>query len=339
MRLGGGAAAGQSAARCCLYGETAAAQKHMTLNPPVQIAAFYRFAPLSGLPQLKADLQFLCDSHGARGILLIAPEGINATLAAEADSLAVLLDGVRALTGIADFETKLSFAAAPPFKRMRVRIKREIITLGAPGVDMARQAGVYVEPQDWNALIADPEVLLLDARNTYEVAAGTFAGAVDPGTRSFSEFPEFARQLDPSRHRKVAMFCTGGIRCEKASSLLLAGGFAEVYHLKGGILKYLETVPEAESRWQGGCFVFDERVAVGHGLQALALRVCVSCDTPINAAALQSPLYEEGVSCPACAASLRAARKASARERQRQVELAQARGAQHLGPKAMPEKP
>lgn len=310
----------------------------MTPAQPIHIAAFYRFAPLRGLQQLKASLQTLCDRQGARGILLIAPEGINGTLAAEAAGLAGALDGVRALIGIRDFEINLSFAAAPPFKRMRVRIKKEIITLGAPGVDPARQAGVYVEPQDWNALIADPQVLLLDTRNDYEVAAGTFAGAVGPGTRSFSEFPEFARGLDPKRHRKIAMFCTGGIRCEKASSLLLREGFEEVYHLRGGILKYLETVPEADSRWQGGCFVFDERVAVGHGLQALAFRVCVSCDAPLDAAALRSPLYEEGVSCPACAVSLSAAKIASARERQRQVELAQARGAEHLGPRAMPAK-
>ena len=301
----------------------------MTTPAPIAVAAFYRFAPLAGLPRLKQVLQELCDAQAVRGILLVAPEGINGTLAGEAGSLAVALAGIAAITGIADFETKMSHAHAPPFKRMRVRIKKEIITLGDASVDPARLAGTYVEAQDWNALIGDPKVLLIDARNAYEVAAGTFAGAVDPGIESFGQFPAYVRdRLDPVRHRKVAMFCTGGIRCEKASSLMLQAGFAEVYHLKGGILKYLECVPEAQSRWQGGCFVFDERVAVGHGLAVLPIRYCQSCDRPLDADALQAPAYEEGVCCPNCAQTLTPRQKASARERQRQFELAQLRVAQ-----------
>ncbi len=310
-----------------------------TVAPLIAVAAFYRFWPLGDLPGLRHALQRLCDSNDACGILLIAPEGINGTLAAQPASLDVVLAGIATLTGIVGLDARMSRTHALPFKRMRVRIKNEIITLGEPGVDPARQAGIYVEPQDWNALLADPDVLLIDTRNAYEVAAGTFKGAVDPGTSSFGEFPAFARGLDRARHRKVAMFCTGGIRCEKASSLLLREGFEEVYHLKGGILKYLETVPEAESLWQGGCFVFDERVAVGHGLNALPVRTCVSCDGPLDAAAVQSPLYEDGVCCPGCAGTLGDRQKASARERQRQVGLACARGVQHLGPKAMPKKP
>ena len=305
--------------------------------PPITIAAFYRFAPLADLPRLKQNLQALCEAHAILGIVLIASEGINGTMAGEAGRLNAALAGICALTGIADFDIKFSSADTPPFRRLKVRVKKEIITLGDPRADPSQLAGTYVAPQDWNALIADPEVLLIDARNAYEVAAGTFAGAKNPGMQNFGEFPAYARTLDPQRHRKIAMFCTGGIRCEKASSLMLREGFAEVYHLKGGILKYLEDVPEAQSRWQGGCFVFDERVAVGHGLQVLALKYCVSCDTPLERTALQSPLYEPGVSCPACAATLSEKHKASARERQKQVELANARGVAHLGPKAMPD--
>jgi UPF0176 protein len=301
---------------------------------PIGVAAFYRFHRLTDLPRLRAELQALCDAHGVRGILLIAPEGFNGTIAARADALDAVLNGIKAITGAAEIEAKFSTTTKPPFRRLKVRIKKEIVTIGDPSVDPVATVGTYVDAQDWNALIADPDVLLIDTRNAFEVAVGTFAGAIDPGTRAFGEFPAYVRDnLDPAKHRKVAMFCTGGIRCEKASSFMLREGFQEVYHLKGGILKYLETVPEAESRWNGGCFVFDERVAVGHGLKPQPLRLCQGCNTPLDADALSSPGYEEGVSCPRCVDTLTEQQKASARERQRQVELAEKRGGRHLGPR------
>ena len=309
------------------------------MSAPVTIAAFYRFAPLTGLPQLRSALHELCAANAVFGSLLIAYEGINGTLAGSAADMEIVLGGITSITGIADISPKFSHAGTPPFKRLKVRIKQEIITFGQVDADPAQRAGTYVAPQDWNALIADPDVLLIDARNAYEVAAGTFCGAQNPGTQTFSEFPAYVHAaLDPARHRKVAMFCTGGIRCEKASSYMLGAGFAEVYHLQGGILKYLEEVPEDTSQWQGGCFVFDERVTVGHGLTVLPLRCCISCDAPLTRDVLQAEGFEDGVSCPACVARLSPAQKASARERQRQVDLARARGRQHIGPRAMAAK-
>jgi UPF0176 protein len=301
---------------------------------PITVAAFYRFHRLTDLPRRRAELQALCDQHRVRGILLIAPEGFNGTIATRADALDAVLNGIKAITGATDIEAKFSATANPPFRRLKVRIKKEIVTIGDPSVDPVTSVGTYVDAQDWNALIADPDVLLIDTRNAFEVAVGTFAGAINPGTRAFGEFPAYVRDnLDPAKHRKIAMFCTGGIRCEKASSFMLREGFEKVYQLKGGILKYLETVPEAESRWNGGCFVFDERVAVGHGLKPQPVRLCQSCDTPLDADALSSPGYEEGVSCPRCVRQLTDQQKASARERQRQVELADKRGERHLGPR------
>ncbi len=213
-----------------------------------------------------------------------------------------------------------STAETAPFKRLKVRIKKEVVTIGDPSVDPRRRVGTYVEPGDWNALIADPDVLVIDTRNAFEVAFGTFEGAVDPGIARFGDFPAFVRKsLDPQRHRKVAMFCTGGIRCEKASSFMLDAGFEEVLHLKGGILAYLDAIDPAQSQWRGGCFVFDERVALGHGLEPLPIRNCLSCDAPLDDAARAAPGYEEGVSCPRCVDRLSERQKASARERQRQV--------------------
>jgi UPF0176 protein len=302
-----------------------------TEDQPIKVAAFYRFRRLEGLPEKRAALQALCETHGARGIVLVAPEGINGTVATTPEALEQVLAGIRAITGIAEIETKFSFAAAPPFRRMKVRIKKEIVTIGDSSVDPNAAVGTYVAPRDWNALIADPDMVLIDTRNAYEVQTGSFEGALDPETRAFGEFPGWVRRnLDPARHRKIAMFCTGGIRCEKASSFMLNQGFQEVYHLKGGILSYLEQVPQAESRWSGGCFVFDERVAVGHGLAVLPVRLCLSCNTPLTLEAMASLGYEEGVSCPGCVDALTEAQKASARERQRQVELARRRGGRHL---------
>ncbi len=239
---------------------------------PYQVAAFYQFAALPDFRELRAPLRAICAELGLKGSVLLAEEGINGTLAGAANAIDQLIGELRGavLFGgrLDNLELKFSHASAMPFQRLKVRLKKEIVTLGAAGLDPRRQVGIYVEPADWNALIETPDTLVIDTRNAFEVAMGTFVGALDPGINSFGQFRDFvARHLDPARHRKVAMFCTGGIRCEKASAYLLARGFAEVYHLKGGILGYLEGVPEADSRWRGECFVFDDRVALGHGLQ------------------------------------------------------------------------
>jgi UPF0176 protein len=239
---------------------------------PYQVAAFYQFASLPDFRQLREPLRALCARLMLKGSVLLAREGINGTLAGEPDRIdelvAELRDGALFSRRLDHLELKFSRAAAMPFQRLKVRLKKEIVTLGDASADPTRQVGTYVEPADWNALIDAPGTLVLDTRNAFEVALGTFEGAVDPGLRSFGQFRQFAaRHLDPAKHQRIAMFCTGGIRCEKASAYLLAHGFAEVYHLKGGILRYLEGVPETESRWRGECFVFDERVALGHGLQ------------------------------------------------------------------------
>ena len=239
---------------------------------PYQVAAFYQFAALPDFREWRAPLRAICAGLELKGSVLLAHEGINGTLAGGADAIGGLIGHLHSgeLFGgrLDNLELKFSQAKAMPFRRLKIRLKKEIVTLGDMAADPTRRVGSYVEPSDWNELIAAPDTLLIDTRNAFEVAMGTFEGAVDPGIRSFGQFREFAaRHLDPAKHRRVAMFCTGGIRCEKASSYLLARGFAEVYHLKGGILKYLEGVPEPQSRWRGECFVFDDRVALGHGLR------------------------------------------------------------------------
>jgi UPF0176 protein len=239
---------------------------------PYKVAAFYQFAALPDFRDLRDPLRALCTGLRLKGSVLLADEGINGTLAGSAEAVGELVNALHngdLFGGRLDhLELKFSAASAMPFQRLKVRLKREIVTLGDRGTDPTRQVGIYVDPADWNDLIAAPDTLLIDTRNAFEVAMGTFEGAVDPNIKSFGQFKDFAaRHLDPEKHRKVAMFCTGGIRCEKASSYLLSRGFAEVYHLKGGILKYLEGTPESQSRWRGECFVFDERVALGHGLR------------------------------------------------------------------------
>jgi UPF0176 protein len=237
-----------------------------------RVAAFYQFAALPDFRELREPLRATCAELGLKGSVLLAPEGINGTLAGTAAAIETYVQELREgpLFGgrLDHLELKFSSSAAMPFQRLKVRLKKEIVTLGDPDADPTRQVGTYVDPADWNALIEKSDTLVLDTRNAFEVAMGTFAGAVDPGIASFGQFKDFVtRELDPAKHRKIAMYCTGGIRCEKASALLLAHGFHEVYHLKGGILRYLEQVPEADSRWRGECFVFDERVALGHGLR------------------------------------------------------------------------
>jgi UPF0176 protein len=243
---------------------------------PYKVAAFYQFAALPDFRCLREPLRMVYADLGLKGSVLLAHEGINGTLAGSADAIAALVEELRygAVFGgrLDNLELKFSAATAMPFQRLKIRLKKEIVTLGDAAADPTRQVGIYVDPADWNALIAAPDTLVIDTRNAFEVAMGTFAGALDPGIKSFGQFKDFAaRHLDPAKHRRVAMFCTGGIRCEKASAYLLARGFPEVYHLRGGILKYLEGVPEAESRWRGECFVFDDRVALGHGLQQRAM--------------------------------------------------------------------
>mgnify|MGYP006270471873 CR=1 FL=1 len=302
--------------------------------PPYAVAAFYHFGPLPHFARVQKPLHEACQRLGVKGIALLASEGVNGTMAGSRAAMEEVLDTLCRLTGFNHIDHKWSTAQEMPFLRLKVRLKKEIVTLGVAGVDPNRRVGTYVAPEDWNALISDPDVVVVDTRNQEEVRIGTFAGAIDPQTRSFSQFPDYVKShLDPARHKKIAMFCTGGIRCEKASSYMLEQGFAEVFHLKGGILNYLEKVPEAESLWQGACFVFDRRIALGHGLvEASDLVVCGGCRTPLSEAERKDPDYEDGVCCPHCAPLMTPERKASARERHRQVMLAQARGSTHLGP-------
>jgi UPF0176 protein len=289
---------------------------------PLAVAAFYRFQRLSGFAALQEPLLHVCARRGAKGVLLLADEGVNATLACAAGLMPALISDIEAILGFS-LEPKYSHARTMPFKRLKVRLKKEIVTIGDPTVDPGIAVGRYVQPRDWNALISDPETLVIDTRNGFEHAFGSFAGAVDPGTTSFSDFPAYVREkLGTQKQRPIAMFCTGGIRCEKATSLLLREGFANVSHLSGGILKYLEEVPEAESLWHGACFVFDERVALTHGLAIADLGLCLNCNAPVDAAERASPLHEEGVCCSRCAGSQTPAAKASARERQRQIRSA-----------------
>ena len=298
-----------------------------------RVCALYRFTPFADPAALKPPLLAACEAAGVRGTLLLAHEGINGTIAGPDDGIDAVLAHIRALPGCAALDVKDSRAAAMPFHRTKVRVKREIVTMGEPAIDPL-DAGHYVDPADWNALIADPATVLIDTRNDYEVAVGTFAGAVDPDTRSFREFPAWFRDhrddLLAGRTR-VAMFCTGGIRCEKATAFLKAEGVDDVFHLKGGILKYLEEVPAADSAWAGECFVFDERVAVGHGLAPGTHGLCRACRMPVSEADRGSPLYEEGVSCPRCHDMRDDADRARYAERHRQALLAEARGEAHVG--------
>jgi UPF0176 protein len=293
----------------------------------VVIAALYHFAPLPDFQALRERLLARCRELDIRGTLLLAEEGINGTISGTRESIDAILAHIRADTRLAALEHKESFSDRHPFRRLKVKLKKEIVTLGVPGVDPNRVVGTYVEPEDWNALISDPEVVLIDTRNDYEVAIGTFANAVDPRTRSFREFPQYVREnFDPQKHRKVAMFCTGGIRCEKASSFMRAEGFAEVFHLRGGILKYLERVKPEESLWRGECFVFDHRVGVTHGLGEGSAEMCFGCGHPVTPAEREQPGYEEGVSCPHCIAALTADKRDRLRERMHQIDLARQRG-------------
>jgi UPF0176 protein len=310
---------------------------------PVRVAALYKFALFDDLPAKRAALETRCEAHGIRGTLLLAHEGINGTIAGSPEAIAQVMAHIRALPGCADLDVKYSGADAPPFHRLKVRIKREIVTMGEPDIDPMTEVGHYVAPEDWNALIADPATIVIDTRNDYEVAIGTFQRAIDPHTRTFRDFPAWFREqrdalIGDGPAPRIVMFCTGGIRCEKATAFLKAEGLDEVYHLKGGILKYLEAVPAAESLWQGECFVFDQRVAVTHDLEAGSSELCHACMRPIGAAERQSPLFAEGVSCPACYHERTDAQRAAYAERHRQTQIAAARGKPHIGVRPPPHK-
>ena len=291
-------------------------------------ASFYKFVGLPDHAALQAPLQAVCLAHRVKGLVLLAPEGINGGLSGAAADVQAVLDHLRQDPRLADLVPRTSWAEHAPYHRMKVRLKKEIVTMGVPGVDPALMAGTYVAPQDWNALIADPAVVLIDTRNEYEVALGTFEGAINPHIDNFSQLPDWlsrspAVQAKDGSKPKVAMFCTGGIRCEKSTALLRQMGFGEVFHLQGGILQYLAQIPAEQSRWQGQCFVFDERVSVGHGLQPGGLGLCRSCREPLSEQDQRSDLFELGVSCPSCHAHTSEDKKTKARERQRQWALQQ----------------
>jgi len=296
------------------------------------VTALYKFVTLDDYEELKDPLQDFCRSHEIKGTLLLAQEGINGTVAGAGSAINALLAYFKNDARLADVEYKQSFAEENPFYRMKVKLKREIVTLGVEGIDPNKEVGQYVKPKDWNALISDPDVILVDTRNDYEVDIGTFKGAVDPKTTNFREFPEYVHDnLDPKKHKKVAMFCTGGIRCEKASAYMLNEGFEEVYHLQGGILKYLEEVPEEESMWQGECFVFDNRVSVDHKLEQGHYDMCHACRHPISEQDKESPDYEAGVSCHHCIGEKTEADRERFAQRQQQIQLASEQGRHHIG--------
>lgn len=283
------------------------------------VATFYKFVALSDYPALQHPLKAIALAQGVKGTILLAEEGINGTIAGTRQGVDTVLAHIKADERLSDVDIKESLAIALPFERLKVRLKQEIVTIGLPGVSPTQQVGTYVSPQQWNNIIADPDVIAIDTRNDYEVGMGTFQGAQNPETASFNEFPSYTQQtLDPSKHKKIAMFCTGGIRCEKASSYLLSQGFETVYHLKGGILKYLEEVPEEESLWEGECFVFDERVSVKHGLETGSYGMCYACGHPVSQADCASADYESEVSCPHCVGTLDEGRRDRLRGRKHQ---------------------
>ena len=268
----------------------------------VIVATFYKFVSLEDCAGLQRSLQAVCDDNALQGTILLAAEGINATISGTERDIDTVLAWLKADPHFGDLVVKKAITNEHPFARMKVKVKREIVTLDQPSAKPTEQVGTYISPQEWNRLITDPEVILVDARNDYEVNIGTFKGAVNPQTQAFRQFPDYLQtHLNPHDHKKVAMFCTGGIRCEKATSYLLKQGFEEVYHLQGGILKYLEEIPEAESLWEGECFVFDERVTVRHGLQPGNYDLCRACGNPISQQDKASPQFEVGISCPHCA--------------------------------------
>ncbi len=298
----------------------------------IVVCALYKFVRLEHFQALRQPLLDCLTQHEVRGTLLLAEEGINGTIAGYREGIDAVLNHLRQDSRLAEISTKESYDNHNPFHRSKVKLKREIVTMGVEGIDPRQVVGTYVQPKDWNALISDPEVLLVDTRNDYEVEIGTFKNAINPETESFRDFPEYVKkQLDPEKHKKVAMFCTGGIRCEKSTAYLKEQGFNEVYHLEGGILKYLEEVKKAESLWEGECFVFDGRVAVNHELERGQYDQCYACRYPITEQDKQHQHYQQGVSCHRCYASTSDEQRQRFAERERQMQLAKSRGEAHIG--------
>jgi UPF0176 protein len=296
------------------------------------VCALYKFTPLDDYTSMRQPLFDFMHDRNIKGTLLLASEGINGTVAGSREAIDQLLQHLKSDPRLNELEHKDSLDSGNPFYRTKVRLKKEIVTLGIEGIDPLHTVGTYVEPKNWNALISDPETLLIDTRNDYEIGIGTFKNAVNPKTESFREFPAYVEQtLDPSTQQNVAMFCTGGIRCEKSTAYLKELGFENVYHLKGGILKYLEEVPEEESLWEGECFVFDNRVAVDHSLAKGKYDQCHACRTPITDKNKQSEHYEKGISCPHCFDKSTSKQKARFQEREHQIQLARERGEDHIG--------
>ncbi len=313
----------------------------MSSSHPFLTAALYKFVALDNFEVLQQPLIEVCERNQVKGTLLLAQEGINGTIAGPEEGVRQVLAYLRQDRRLADLPHKESWASKEPFYRLKVRLKKEIVTLGVPGVSPTKTVGQYVTPQDWNALIQDPDVVLIDTRNDYEYTIGTFKGAIDPKVKSFSQLPDWVAQQEQAggvlhktdKKPKVAMFCTGGIRCEKSTSYMKSLGYDEVYHLEGGILKYLETVPPEQSLWEGQCFVFDERVSVGHALQEGGLHLCRSCRYPLTPQDLASDKFADGIACPHCHDRLTDDQRTRFAERQKQMALAKARGQRHVGAK------
>nr|WP_153764539.1 rhodanese-related sulfurtransferase [Endozoicomonas sp. OPT23] len=298
----------------------------------VVVCALYKFVTLENFESIKEPLFTEMESNGVRGTLLLAREGINGTVSGSRAAIDHLLNWLKSDPRLAELEYKESFVETQPFKRTRVKLKKEIVTMGVEGIDPKEVVGTYIEPKDWNDLINDPDTILIDTRNDYEVQVGTFKNAVNPETETFREFPDYVKEnLNPEKHKKVAMFCTGGIRCEKSTAYLKEQGFENVYHLKGGILKYLEEVPQEESTWEGECFVFDDRVTVNHQLEKGQYDQCHACRLPITEEDKISEHYIKGVSCPNCNDKHTPEQKRRFMDREKQMELAKERGEAHIG--------
>jgi len=301
----------------------------------VVVCAMYKFVRLEDYQDLRTPLLKTMEFNGVKGTLLLAEEGINGTVAGSREGIDALLNWLQKDERLADIVYKESFDESMPFYRTKVKLKKEIVTMGVEGIDPRQVVGTYVKAKDWNDLISDPEVFVVDTRNDYEIQIGTFKNAVNPNTETFREFPEYVKEnMDPAKHKKVAMFCTGGIRCEKSTAYMKEQGFEEVYHLEGGILKYLEDVPKEETMWEGECFVFDNRVTVNHDLEKGEYDQCHACRMPITEEEKQSEHYVVGVSCPHCFDKVTDEQRARFAERQKQMELAKERGEEHIGTEA-----
>ena len=296
------------------------------------ICALYKFTRLDDFEEIQSSLKLFLDSLNIRGTLLLAREGVNGTIAGDNDSIMKSLDYLQKDGRLAGLEYKLSYSEKPPFKRLKVKLKKEIVTLGVSDIDPTHSSGTYVKPADWNELINDPDVVLIDTRNNYEFEIGSFKGSINPNTETFREFPAYTKNnLEKYRDKKIAMFCTGGIRCEKSTAYLKSKGFENVFHLQGGILKYLEEIKEDESLWEGECFVFDDRVAVKHNLELGKYDQCHACRFPITDEDKEHPHYEKGASCPRCYGTKNSSQVSRYREREKQVQLAKSRGESHIG--------